>query len=354
VRICRNFGVLSVLTAGISLPAQTLLTLPEDSQRAVAMQRVGLTDITITYHRPLVNGRKIWGGLVPYGQVWRAGANENTTIQFSDAVTVEGQPLAKGIYGLHMIPGTDAWTVVFSKAAGDWGSFAYNQKDDALRVTIKPQATEAHEALTYDFEDLKGDSVAATLRWEKVAAPFRIVADLKQGAVDNLRAQLRGGSQYFWEGPAEAADYCLQSKTDLDQGLKWAEQSIQAEDRFENEMTKSQLLAALNRAPEAAKAHDRAMEIGNPPQLYQFARRLQIQEKKQDEAMAVFRIIVKRAPDGLAGHMAQGRLYSAAGNFEGALKEVKTAQALPGNSDTQVKALDPLIQRLQNKQDINQ
>jgi tetratricopeptide (TPR) repeat protein len=177
--------------------------------------------------------------------------------------------------------------------------------------------------------------------------------DVKQSAVENLRSQLRGSNQYFWEGPAEAADYCLSSKTDLDQGLKWAEQSIQAEDRFENEMTKSQLLAAMDRAPEAAKAHERALEMANPLQLYQYARRLQIQEKKQDEAMAVFRTVVQRSPDGLAGHMAQGRLYSAAGNFEGALKEVKAAQALPGNSTAQVKALDPLIQRLQNKEDIN-
>jgi hypothetical protein len=353
VRICRYLGICTAFAAGVSLPAQTLLNLPEESQRAAAMQRIGLTDVTIAYHRPLVKGRKVWGGLVPYGQVWRAGANENTTIQFSDAVSVEGQPLAKGIYGLHMIPGTDEWTVIFSKAAGDWGSFAYDQKEDALRVTVKPQPAEFHEALAYDFDDLKADSAAATLRWEKLAVPFRIAADTKQSVVDNLRSQLRGGIQYTWEGFAEAADYSLQHKIELEQGVKWADQSIQSEDRFENEMTKSRLLEALNRAPDAAKAHQRALEIGSPLQLYQFARRLQIQEKKQDEAMAVFRIIVKRDPDGLAGHMAQGRLYSAAGNFDGAAKEVRAAQAVPGNTDQQVKALDPLIKRLENKDDIN-
>lgn len=317
------------------------------------MQRIGLTDITIAYHRPLVKGRKIWGGLVPYGQVWRAGANENTTIQFSDAVSVEGRALAKGIYGLHMVPGPDEWTVIFSKAAGDWGSFAYDLKEDALRVTVKPQPAEFHEALAYDFDDLKADSALATLRWEKLAVPFRIAADTKQSVVADLRSQLRGGIQYSWEGFEEAADYSLQNKIDLEQGLKWADQAIQSEDRFENEMTKSRLLEALNRAPDAAKAHARALEIGNPLQLYQFARRLQVQEKKQDEAMAVFQIIVKRSPDGLAGHMAQGRLYSAAGDFDRAAKEVKAAQAIPGNSDQQVKALDPLIKRLENKEDIN-
>ncbi|HEY1496668.1 MAG TPA: DUF2911 domain-containing protein, partial [Candidatus Solibacter sp.] len=138
LRSCLSIGIL--LAAGAAaLPAQSLvMSLPRQSQRATVSQRVALTDITIVYHRPLVGGRKVWGGMVPYGQVWRAGANENTTIEFSDPVTVEGQPLAKGIYGLHMLPTADSWTVIFSKTAGAWGSFSYEQKEDALRVTVKP------------------------------------------------------------------------------------------------------------------------------------------------------------------------------------------------------------------------
>ncbi len=173
MRICRYLGICTAFAAGVSLPAQTFLSLPEESQRAAAMQRIGLTDVTIAYHRPLVKGRKVWGGLVPYGQVWRAGANENTTIQFSDAVSVEGRSLAGGIYGLHMSPGPDEWTVIFSKAAGDWGSFAYDQKEDALRVTVKPQPAEFHEALAYDFDGLEGGS----RRWPRCGGgrswPFR-------------------------------------------------------------------------------------------------------------------------------------------------------------------------------------
>src|SRR5689334_2560742 len=117
----------------------TILDLPRPSQHAIVTQRVGITDITLNYHRPLVNGRKIWGGLVPYGQVWRAGANENTTIAFSDPVSVEGKPLAKGTYGLHMIPNQDSCTVIFSKTNTGWGSYSYDQKDDALRVNVKPR-----------------------------------------------------------------------------------------------------------------------------------------------------------------------------------------------------------------------
>ena len=133
------FTSAATLACVFSALAQSDLNLPEVSQLAVKKQRIGLTDITITYHRPLVNGRKIWGGLVPMDKVWRAGANENTTIEFSDPVSVEGKPLPKGIYGLHMIPSADSWTVIFSKMSRAWGSYTYKKDEDALRVKVKPQ-----------------------------------------------------------------------------------------------------------------------------------------------------------------------------------------------------------------------
>src|ERR1700682_2242294 len=137
-----GFLVSSMLIAQICLAQSALVNIPRQSQHAVLTQRIGITDITINYHRPLANGRKIWGGLVPYGQVWRAGANENTKITFSDPVTIEGQPLDQGTYGLHMIPGENQWTVIFSKNSTSWGSFTYDQADDALRVPVKPQTAE--------------------------------------------------------------------------------------------------------------------------------------------------------------------------------------------------------------------
>ncbi|HZU44963.1 MAG TPA: DUF2911 domain-containing protein, partial [Terriglobales bacterium] len=130
--------VSAVLFAATLCSAQSfVLDLPRPSQQAVVSQRLGITDVTISYHRPLVNKRQIWGNLVPYGQVWRAGANENTTIQFTDPVTIEGKPLAKGIYGLHMIPAQDQWIVIFSNNHTSWGSFTYKESEDALRVTVK-------------------------------------------------------------------------------------------------------------------------------------------------------------------------------------------------------------------------
>jgi len=140
----------------------TELNLPTLSQRAVVTQRIGLTDITIVYHEPSVGGRELWGKIIPYGKVWRAGANENTTIAFADDVSVEGKPLPAGTYGLHMIPNEDHWTIIFSKNSTSWGSFSYDEKEDALRVDVKPQPAEFREALTYTFDDIKPESAAAT------------------------------------------------------------------------------------------------------------------------------------------------------------------------------------------------
>src|SRR6266576_7219902 len=134
-----------LLAASVSFAQSTQLNIPRDSQRASVTQRIGITDITVNYHRPLVKGRTIWGKVVPYGQVWRAGANENTTITFTDPVTIEGKPLPKGTYGLHMFPGEKEWTVVFSKNFTSWGAFTYNESEDALRVNVKPQAAEIHD-----------------------------------------------------------------------------------------------------------------------------------------------------------------------------------------------------------------
>ena len=345
-------GVTALLAASVGLvEAQTLLVLPEASQRASVAQRLGITDITISYHRPLVNGRKVWGGLVPYGEVWRAGANENTTIAFSDPVTVEGEMLPRGTYGLHMIPGTDVWTVIFSKNASSWGSFSYKQDEDALRVKVKPRAAEMHEALTYDFDEVKPESAAVTMQWEKMAVPLHVSVNEKELTMASLHGQLRGGVQYTWEGWAEAANYSLTNKVDLEQGLKWADASIGQEERYDTLILKAQLLEALNRAGEAAPIQKRALAMANATQLYFYGRQLQAQ-KKPEEAMAIFRQTAQRFPDHWLGHMAQARLHSAAGEYDQALAEMKAALAA-GAPDQQKPGIANYMKRLEAREDMN-
>lgn len=331
--------------------AQTDLNLPEASQQALVQQRVGVTDITVVYHRPLVNGRKIWDGLVPMGKVWRAGANENTTIEFSTPVAIEGKPLPAGKYGLHMIPTADMWTIIFSKMAVAWGSYTYDEKEDALRVTVKPRAIEMEEALEYEFEGLKAESVAVTMKWEKLAVPFTVAVTDAETALPSIRNELRGRAQYAWGPLNEAAQYCLTKKTNLEEGLKWAEQSIQVEERFENLMSKADTLAALNKAEEAKAPRNRAMEKADALQLYGYARSLQ-RQKRDADAMAMFPLVVKRFPDSVGGHLAQARIKSAAGDFAAAAEEAKKAASLT-TSDEQKQSIQGLIEKLQAKQDIN-
>ena len=194
----KHFVVALVAVAGFSLgnplcrAQSALLDLPRDSQHSAVTQRIGITDITISYSRPLVKGRPIWGKLVPYNEVWRTGANENTTIRFTDDVSIEGKPLAKGVYALFTIPGENQWTVIFSKVHTAWGSFTYNEADDVLRVTVKPQTAESREAMAFDFDDVKADSAVATLRWEKVAVPFKIDVNVHDIVQASLHNQLQG------------------------------------------------------------------------------------------------------------------------------------------------------------------
>ena len=349
-RISTTLFTFGIAFFALAATAHADLDLPDVSQHAVVKQRVGLTDITIDYHRPLVNGRKVWGGLVPLGEVWRAGANQNTTIEFSDDVSVEGKPLPKGIYGLHMIPTADAWTVIFSKMATAWGSYTYKQEEDALRVTVKPLPAEMEEALTFEFEDLKPDSAKVVLRWEKIAVPFTVsVSD--ETMVANLRNQMRGRAQYEWQSLNQAAQFLATKKIHLDEALKWADASIQNEERFENLSTKADVLKAMNKPEDAKKAWEQAIGKTTAPQLYSYGRRLQF-EKKDSEAMEIFKEVAKRYPESPFGHLANARLKSAAGDFGGAAEDVKKAQAV-AISDQQRNALKPMLERLQAKQDIN-
>jgi hypothetical protein len=342
------FGLVALI-AGACFAQSTQLNLPRDSQRASVTQRIGITDITVNYHRPLVKGRTIWGKVVPYGQVWRAGANENTTITFTDPVSVEGQTLDKGTYGLHMLPNQDQWTVIFSKVNTAWGSFTYKESEDALRINVKPEATEFREALAYDIDRPTENSAVVTLRWEKVAVPFKVSVDVNNIVQDSLRKQLRGLSQYTWDGWDDAGSYLLAHK-DLDEALAYENRSIGTEERFENYYTKSQILDAMGKKDEAKAAHDKALAIATPGQLHQYAFQLK-GEKKDDEAYAVWRKNAKDHPDLWFTHSGMARVYSAQGDFSNALKEMKIAEA--GAPDQNKVFIEAAIKRLEAKDDIN-
>jgi hypothetical protein len=328
----------------------TELRLPTLSQRAITTQQIGITNITVNYCRPLVGGRKIWGSAVPYDRVWRAGANENTTISFSDDVSVEGKPLPAGTYGVHIIPTANDWTVILSKNSTSWGSFSYDDKEDALRVNVKPQPAEFQEALLYTFDEVKPDSTAVTLRWEKLAAPFRVSVDVNAIVYRSIQNQLRNTAGFTWAGYDEAANYLLDNNYKLEEALKLADRSIQNEERFDNLLTKSQILDAQGKKQEAETTKSKAFEMASGIQVHIYARGLQFQ-KKQDEAFALFKTNVKKHPNEWYAHGELARMASAQGDFATAVKEMNLA--LVGAPDQAKNGIKGLIARLEKKEDIN-
>lgn len=336
--------------ASLSQAQSALVDLPRKSQHAVLTQTIGITNVTLNYSRPLVNGRKVWGGIVPYGEVWRAGANENTIITFTDPVTIEGKPLDKGTYGLFMIPTEDQWTVIFSKTSTAWGAFTYKPDEDVLRVTVKPGPAEFRDAMVYDFDDLKPDSAVVTLRWEKIAVSFKVSVNVPQIVEQSLNKQLRGQAQYLWESYDDAANYFLDAKADLPEGLKYANKSIEDEERYDNLMTKSRILAAMGKTDEAKTFAAQALAKADAGQSYQYARQLQ-RDNKQDEAFAIYQAMANKYPTNLYTYAGMARVAVGAGNYDEAVKQMKLCLAVaPDNAKSQIQGL---VKRLEAKQDIN-
>ncbi len=280
------------------------LQTPRISPYSSITQRIGLTDVTIQYHRPGVKDREIWGKLVPYGfappgpfgnsepHPWRAGANENTTISFTDDVMIEGKPLAAGTYGLHMIVAEDDWTIIFSKNATSWGSFFYDENEDALRVKVTPQEAEHKEWLEYGFEDLTANSAVAYLHWEKVKVPFKIEVNTDEIVVNKLKNQLRGQLGFNWQSWNQAAFYCLQNNVHLDLGLEWINKSISMNENATNRNLLGYILMAQN---------------------------------KQDEALKVFKENIDKYPDNWNVYDSMGEAYNNYGQKDMAVKYYQTA-----------------------------
>ena len=283
------FAILFVLCFGVSALAQ--VDLPRPSQKASVMQRVGVTDITITYSRPGVKGRKIWGDplpeqasvkgeatldnqnerpagapIVPYGHVWRAGANEATQFVVTDDVLINGQKLAAGSYSLHTIPTKDEWTIVFNGTANQWGSFSYDPAKDTLRVKVKPQTmNDNQEWLEYSFDPVTEDSAQVNIRWEKISVPFTVkVADVAATTLAKLKTTVGNAKPEDWRTPLQAGNYLVNNKDAADdaQGLAWIDQSIKVKETFQNLAAKANALYKAGKKEEAIALGEQAVQKG--------------------------------------------------------------------------------------------
>lgn len=316
---------LACAAATLALPAARpllgqapALALPKQSPRASVSQTVGLTTVDITYDRPAVNGRQIWGKLVPYDAVWRAGANENTVITFSSPVRVGGQALEPGRYGLHMIPTQGDWTVLLSRQANAWGSFSYDPHEDALRFTATPAPGDMHERLAYTFDDPTDSAVVATLRWEKLAVPFTIQVDTKAVVTDSLREQLRGLGRFFWQPWSQAAAWSAANGANLEEASKWADQSIAINENFTNLRVKAALLGQRGDEAGAAAAAQRSLAIATEPEVNTYGYLL-MGQGRTDSAIVVFRKNVKDHPKSWNAYDSLGEAYATKGDKKLAL-----------------------------------
>lgn len=340
-----------------------------DNQRSEVTQNMGLVKVTIVYNSPDVNGREIWGKLVPYGlnnlgvgkssdqnpSPWRAGANENTVITFSHDVEVEGKPLAAGSYGLHMIPGQDEWVIIFSKNTSSWGSFFYTPSEDALRVNVKPTAVEHTEWLTYDFTDRFQNNCTARLKWEKVAVPFKLkVPNGDELYVKKFRDEFTSQRGFQWQNSIAPANFCANKKINLDEALGWVDQFINRPLKYYALYnTKANVLTAMGKAAEAQAVMMEAINLpdASAPAIVNFGRSL-ITASKPKEAMTVFETAYKRYPTVSATLVGMARGYNANGDNKKALKFAQDALKLETNPAAKTQ-IEGLVAKLTKGESIN-
>ncbi|NND34562.1 MAG: DUF2911 domain-containing protein [Saprospiraceae bacterium] len=370
-------AILALSTLTIS--AQSLDTPPSgDNQKASVTQYIGgMAKVTVNYSSPDVTGPsgedrkgKIWGQLVPYGLTnlgfgngnpgpWRAGANENTVIKFSHDVKIEGRDLPAGAYGLHLIVNeTGPWTWIFSKNTTQWGSYFYNEADDALRVDVDPQSTEHTEWLTYEFIDRQPTSATLALKWESKLVPMRIeVKDYNDVYVHHFSRQLEGAAGFNYQNWVAASQFCVNNNTNLEKALVWADAAINAPfvgvKNFATLQNKAAVLMKMDKMDEAEETMMAAVEDpgANPGQIHQFGRQL-IGMGLKDKALKLFEYNYERFNGAWPTNVGMARGLAAVGRYDEALKYAELAhEEAPDQLNKD--GMKAAVEKLKMKQDIN-
>lgn len=368
---------LCLALALIAFPTYSFAQVPYNSavpngytKKAAVSEQVGLTQVTITYHRPAVRGRegKIWGGIVHKGFIdqgfgngkpapWRAGANENTIIEFDNDLSIEGRSLPKGKYGLFIAYDPSESVIIFSKRVDAWGSFFYDEKEDALRVKVKPQPIEKSvEYLKYEFSNQTPNSAVIALAWEKLSIPFKVEVDHLKQQFDAFVAESQNPRGFTPQGLTIAANWTLQNDYQLEKGLEWATLATGSKfpgdpTSFTGLSTKAAILDKLGRSADAAAIIKSALPLGTVAELQQLGRQL-IAAKKPEAALEVFQFNYNKNPNHFVTLMGMARGLSAKGQYAKALEFANKALPLAPN-DPNKQAVQMMIEKLKAGQDIN-
>jgi Protein of unknown function (DUF2911) len=254
-----------IFTLIFSLCAFAQLTLPRDSQRQEVIQTVGDTKVSIVYHRPNTKAREVWGKLVPYGEVWRTGANDNTTFEVTNDVTINGQALPKGKYGLHTIPNKTDWIFIFSKVNNIWGSFDYDQKNDALRVKVMPTTAPMQETMSLGFGDVTANTTQVVLAWEKLKIGFSVnVGDVNGRTLTAIRAAIDARKPEDARPLNQGANFVLSNKlkANYDEAMTWLDKSISVKETYGNLSAKARMFGEMGKVADAIMTGEKAVIVG--------------------------------------------------------------------------------------------
>jgi hypothetical protein len=251
-----QLSMVLIFILSLSTFGQQLKT-PRPSPDATVIQFVGVTEVKIDYSSPGVKGRKVWGELVPFGEIWRTGANEATTITFSDAVKINGNELPAGTYAIHTIPNENEWEFIFSKDTKVDGSSTFNKDNEVLRVKAKPEEHHFMERMTFLFTDVTDNSASVNLLWDKLNVSFNIETNTKELFLSKAREQLS------WSPTFQAAQYCLTNNTNLEEAYKWIEASCLINEVYWNTRVKAQIQNKLGMKNESIATMEKAIALGS-------------------------------------------------------------------------------------------
>jgi len=360
-----TIAFVAILLSGTAMNAQ--LNTPRGSQKATVKQTLGITNIAITYSRPSVKEREIWGKLVPYGMnnlgfgtakesPWRAGANENTIIKFSDDVTVEGQPIKAGKYGLHMVvkENGDA-DIIFSSSYSAWGSYFYKPEEDVLKVTVKTKEVPHKELLTFEFVDVQPTSTTAALIWGKKEIPFKIEAAVTDIVLADIRNKMQGQAGFNRLNWEQAANFAANNGGDLNEAMQWVDAARSgqffSQKTFANAQIKAGILNKMGKQDEGLKLMDESLTDGTVLQVHGYGRQL-IALGLKDKALEVYKWNAKHHKNTWPVNYGLGRAYSAKGDYKTAVKYLNKALTLApaqANKDR----VQANIDKLKKGEDIN-
>lgn len=256
LKLFYSFSAACLLLTVIAVNAQQFRT-PRPSPNATITQTIGVTDVSIDYSCPGVKERKIWGDLVPFDKVWRTGANEVTSITFSDPVKVNGKSLTAGTYGIHTIPGENEWDVIFSGDTKVNDPSNFDEKKEKLRIKVKPVQNSYTERMAFTFSDMNENSAIVNLVWEKIKVSFKVEVETQELTLSKAR------NTVDWNTPFQAAQYCLTNNVNFDEAVKWIEASTLLNENYWNMRIKARILEKVGRKAEATSILERAVELGS-------------------------------------------------------------------------------------------